>query len=243
MSLVLVAVVLAIGAGAVVAVATREAAAAAIGLAVALVASSLLVDPLPSAAILGVRVVAALLAAALIRWAAHGGPRQSSPLGWPGEALLATAAAVAGLGLALGVASVAPLGGPPVGVPGGPGVGPAGVSVVTTMALTIAAAAALLALGAAPVMHGSPGVRRAIGLVLVTQAVLLFRIGLAGPATELEEIASAALLVAVAAGGSALTRAAAAAHSDAVNEADASPAPERPTGPGRPGTRRPATPR
>ncbi|HUG30598.1 MAG TPA: hypothetical protein VMQ65_08835 [Candidatus Limnocylindria bacterium] len=241
MSLVLVAVVLAIGAGAVTAVSTREAAAAAIGLAVALVASSLLVDPLPSAAILGVRVVAALLAAALIRWAAHGGPRQYSPLGWPGEAMLATAAAVAGLGLAIGLASVTPLGGPPVGAPGGPGVGNPDASVVTTMALTIAAAATLLALGAAPVMHGSPGVRRAIGLVLVTQAVLLLRIGLAGPATELEEIARAALLVAVAASGSALTRATAAADSGARAEADASAVAERATGPGRPGTRRPVT--
>lgn len=206
MSLVLVAVVLAIGAGAVIAVATRETAAAAIGLAVALVASALLVDPLPSATILGVRVVAALLAAALIRWAAHGAPRQYSPLGWPGEALLATAGAVAGLGLAISLASVTPLGGPPIG-PDGPGVGAPDAAALTTMALTIAAAAALLALGAASVMHATPGVRRAVGLVLMTQAILLLRIGLAGPATDLEEIARAALLVAVAASGSAVTRA------------------------------------
>ena len=241
MSLVLVAVVLAIGAGAVIAVATREAAAAAIGLAVALVASALLVDPLPSAAILGVRVVAALLAAALIRWAAHGAPRQYSPLGWPGEALLATAAAVAGLGLAIGLASVTPLGGPAVGEPGGPGVGTPDAAAMTTMALTIAAAAALLALGAAPVMHGTPGVRRAVGLILVTQAVLLLRIGLAGPATELEEIARAALLVAVAASGAALTHATATMHSGTPEDADAPAAAERTTGPGRTSPRRPAT--
>ena len=83
MNLALVAIVLAIGAGAVVAVSTREAAAAMIGLAVALVAASLLADPMPSPVILGVRVVAALLAAALIRWAARGGQRQYSPIGWP----------------------------------------------------------------------------------------------------------------------------------------------------------------
>ena len=241
MSLVLVAVVLAIGAGAVIAVATREAAAAAIGLAVALVASALLVDPLPSAAILGVRVVAALLAAALIRWAAHGAPRQYSPLGWPGEALLATAAAVSGLGLAIGLASVTPLGGPPVGEPGGPGVGTPEVAALTTMALTIAAAAALLALGAAPVMHDTPGVRRAVGLILVTQAVLLLRIGLAGPATELEEIARAALLVAVAASGAALTHATAATHAGAPDDEDVPPGAVRTTGPGRTSPRRPAT--
>lgn len=240
MTLVLVAVVLAIGAGAVIAVSTREAAAAVIGLAVALVASSLLVDPLPSAAILGVRVVAALLAAALIRWAAHGGPRHHSPLGWPGEAMLATAAAAAGLGVAVGLASVTSLGAPPGGAPGVPGPASPDVAAVTTMALTIAAAAALLALGAAPLMHHRPGARRAMGLVLVTQAVLLLRIGLAGPATELEEIARAGLLVAVAASGAALTRATAAAHARALGEVDepAELGPEsRPAGAG---PRRPA---
>jgi hypothetical protein len=214
MSLALVAIVLAIGAGAVIAVSTREAAAAAIGLAVALVASALLADPLPSAAILGVRIVAALLAAALIRWAAHGGPRQYSPLGWPAEALLATAAAVAGLGLAIGLASVSTQSGVSLGEPGAGGSPPADSAALTSMALTLAAATSLFAIGAAPLVHGRPGVRRAIGRVLVTQAVLLLRIGLAGPPTELEEIARAALLVAAAASGSALVRATAVAHTN-----------------------------
>jgi hypothetical protein len=235
-SLVLVAIVLAIGAGAVIAVSTREPAVAAIGLAVALVASALLMDPLPSAAILGVRVVAALLAAALIRWTAQGGPRQYSPLGWPGEALLATAAAVAGLGVAVGLASVA-AGGQPGAPPDGAGDGVA-AALITTMALTIAGASMLLAVGVAPMLHGRPGVRRAIGLVLVTQAVLLLRIGLAGPATDLEEIARAALLVAAAASGSALTRATAATHAGTAGESDADAAIVRETaidgGPRRP---------
>jgi hypothetical protein len=212
MSLALVAIVLAIGAGAVIAVSTREAAAAAFGLAVALVASSLLADPLPSAAILGVRVVAALLAAALIRWAAQGGPRQYSPLGWPAEALLATAAAIAGLGLAVGLATLSTTGGIPGGESGPGGAAPADAGVLTEMALIIAAGTSLLALGAAPLVHGQPGVRRAIGRVLVTQAVLLLRVGLAGAPNELEEIARAALLVAAAASGSALVRATAIAH-------------------------------
>ena len=56
----LIAIVLAIGAGAVVAVSTRDGAAAAIGLAVSLLASALLAEPLPSVGILGVRIVAAL---------------------------------------------------------------------------------------------------------------------------------------------------------------------------------------
>ena len=212
MSLALVAIVLAIGAGAVIAVSTREAAAAAFGLAVALVASSLLADPLPSAAVLGVRVVAALLAAALIRWAAQGGPRQYSPLGWPAEALLATAAAIAGLGVAVGLATLSNAGGIPGGEAGPGGPTPADAAVLTEMALIIAAGTSLLALGAAPLVHGQPGVRRAIGRVLVTQAVLLLRVGLAGAPSELEEIARAALLVAAAASGSALVRATAIAH-------------------------------
>jgi hypothetical protein len=219
MNLALVAIVLAICAGAVVAVSTREPGAAPIGLAVALVAAALLADPLPSAAILGVRITAALLAATLIRWGARGGPRQPSPLGWPSEALLATAAAVAGLGIAVrlasfgaGLGSAGPFEGPTV--PGGgsslDGAGTAGDVVLTTMAFAVAAGMALLALGAAPMVHGRPGIRRAIGLVLAAQAVLLLRLGVAGPAVDLEEIARAALLVACAATGAALARATAA---------------------------------
>ena len=202
MNLALVAIVLAIGTGAVVAVATREAAAAVIGLAVALLAASLVADPLPSAAILGVRVVAALLAAALIRWAAADRVHQPSPLGWPGEALLATGAAVAGVGIAVAIGS----GSQAIG--GGGTDGPSiATGAGTSVGLIIAAGATLLALGTAAVLHPRPGLRRAIGLVLVTQAVLLLRVGLAGPAPALEEITRAALLVAAAASASTLTRA------------------------------------
>jgi hypothetical protein len=225
MNLALVAIVLAIGAGAVIAVSTRDSGAAAIGLTVALVASALVADPLPSAAILGVRVVAALLAATLIRWAARGGPSQYSPLGWPAEALIATAAGVAGLGLAVGLAAtsvVLPGGGVDGPVPVGPGAGlapvlPDGV-LLTSRALTVAAGTSLLALGAAPMVHGRPGVRRAIGLVLVAQAVLLLRIGVAGNAVDLEEVARAGLLVVCAATGAALARATAVAHENAEAE-------------------------
>lgn len=242
MNLALVAIVLAIGAGAVVAVSTREAAAAAIGLAVALVAAALFSDPLPSAAVLGVRVVAALLAAALIRWAGRNAPRQFSPLGWPAEALLATGAAVAGVGVAVGLASIG-FGGLGPGVDGavdGPATGG-----VTGMALVVAASASLLAVGLAPLVHGRAGVRRAIGLVLVTQAVLLIRVGIAGPATELEEITRAALLVAAAATGSAIARAAAAGakarRHDAEDDAGADAESEAPAPPAT-GPRRPAAP-
>jgi hypothetical protein len=58
-------------------------------------------------------------------------------------------------------------------------------------------------------VHGRPGIRRAIGLVLLAQAVILLRLGIAGPAPVLEEVAWAGLLVACAATGAALARAAA----------------------------------
>jgi len=212
MSLALIAIVLAIGAGAVVAVSTREPAAAAIGLAVALVAAALLADPLPSAAILGVRVVAALLVATLIRAAAAGGPRQPSALGWPAEALFATAGAAAGLGIAVGLASVSVADGgvlSGLGTDGGPAVGAVGAVTITGMALQVGAATMLAVLGIAPLLHGRPGTRQAIGLVLVAQAVLLLRLGIAGPAGDLEEIARAAVLVACGATGAAMARAAA----------------------------------
>jgi hypothetical protein len=200
MTIALVAIILAIGAGAVVAVSTREPAAAAIGLAVALVGSALLADPLPSAVILGVRIVAGLLAATLIRSAVAASESQPSPLGWPAEAMLATGGAVAGLGIALGLEAL----GGATGVVGGP---ESGSAALTAMALATAAGTSLLVLGAAPSIHGRPGMRRAIGLVLVTQAVLLIRVGIAGPAIDLEEIARASLLVAAAATGTALSRA------------------------------------
>jgi len=218
MSPALVAVVIVVCAGAVVAVSTRDWGAAAIGLAVALVASSLLSDPLPSVSILGVRVVAGLLVAAIVRTALQGGPRQPSPLGWPAEALLATSGAVAGLGLAVGLAALAAAAGGPIGAPGLPGPTNPGDVVagedvtVTAMALVVAAGTALLALGAAPLIHGEAGGRRAIGLVLVTQAVLLLRVGIGGPAVELEEIARAALLVVSGATGAVIARAAAVAR-------------------------------
>jgi hypothetical protein len=217
MSPALVAVVIAICAGAVIAVSSRDSGLAAIGLAIALVASALLSDPLPSAPILGVRVVAALLVATIIRSALRGGPRQPSPVGWPAEALLATASAVAGLGLALGLAALGSPGGPPLGVPAPDGpAGPAAPldAAITAMALTVAAACGLLAVAIPPLVHARAGGRRAIGLVLTTQAVLLLRLGFAGPAVDLEEVARSALLVVSAATGAALAVAAARSRSD-----------------------------
>jgi hypothetical protein len=222
MSLPLVLVLVVVCAGAVLAVSTRDWGAAAIGLAITLVASALLADPLPSVSVLGVRIVAGLLVAAILRTALRGGARQPSPLGWPAEAFVATAGAVAGIGLSVGLAQLAAANGVPVVVPGGVpgGAGPTGPGdavtgqiTVTAMALTVAAGGALLALGIGPLVHREAGGRRAIGLVLVTQAVLLLRVGIAGPAVELEEIARAALLVVSGATGAVIAQAAALARS------------------------------
>jgi hypothetical protein len=119
--------------------------------------------------------------------------------------------------VALGLASIGvadpgsgPIDGPIDGPIVGPGPGvPSGEAAVTSMALIVGAAACLFVLGAAPTVHGRPGIRRAIGLVLLAQAVILLRLGIAGPAPVLEEVAWAGLLVACAATGAALARAAA----------------------------------
>jgi hypothetical protein len=207
-NLALAAVALAVGAGAVVAVSVRELRVALIGLAAALVGSALLDDPLPSPATLAVRVVGALLAVAILQAALPGEPGdserdarrgedQGTRLGWPAESLLAIAAALAGAGISLGLAVTGQ------GVPGGL---PIGFDAVSTGVLATAAAAALVVLGAGPAAFGRSGSRRAIGLVLVAQAVLLLRVGLAGAPGDLEQVAVAGLIVGCAAAGALLGR-------------------------------------
>jgi len=203
MTAVLGAVLVAIWLGAVIAVSARDQWTAAIGLAVALVAAPLLADPLPSPALLGALIVAGLLAAALVRTSAPARP-EAVGAGWPAEALLATAGAFAGLGIAfgLGVASIEVVG------PGGPGPGGGGadVQLLSVQGLAAAGAGSLLAVALAPALTARAGPRHAAALVLLVEAVLLFRTAVAGAAVELEVVAWAALMVAVAAVGSVLTR-------------------------------------
>lgn len=202
MTLALVAALGAIWAGAVVAVSARDPRSAAIGVAVALVAAALLSDPLPPPALVGSLIVAGLLAAALIRTAAPAAAEPATP-GWPAEAVLAGAGAIAGLGLVAGLAAAAAaLNGGPGGL-GGPAVG----DLLSVEALTAAAGGVLLSVGVGPAIDGRPGPRHAVALVLVTQGVLLLREAVAGPAAELEVVAWAALLVAVAAAGAVVARA------------------------------------
>ncbi|HSL96962.1 MAG TPA: hypothetical protein VK831_00195 [Candidatus Deferrimicrobiaceae bacterium] len=197
------AVLVAIWLGAVIAVSARDQWTAAIGLAIALVAAPLLADPLPSPALLGSLIIAGLLAAALVRTSAPARP-EAVGAGWPAEALLATAGAFAGLGIAfgLGLATIEAVG------LGGPGPGGAGaeVQLLSPEGLAAAGAGCLLAVALAPALTARAGPRHAAALVLLVEAVLLFRTAVAGAAVELEVVAWAALMVAVAAVGSVLTR-------------------------------------
>jgi hypothetical protein len=188
--------------GAVIAVSAREQSTAAIGLAIALVAAPLLADPLPSPALLGSQIVAGLLAAALVRTSAPARP-EAVGAGWPAEAFLATAGAFTGLGVAFGMGlATLSVGGFDFGpVPGQPG-----VELLSVEGLAAAGAGSLLAVALAPAVTGRAGPRHAAALVLLVEAVLLFRTSIAGAAVELEVVACAALMVAVAAVGSVLTR-------------------------------------
>lgn len=201
----LTAVAIAVGAGAVVAVSSRDPRSALIGLAAVLVGSAFLVDPLPSPAALGVRIVGGLLCVAIVRQALipETAEPASSPLGWPAEAVLAVAAAVGGGGVAIGLAIAAGLGGSSGASDAMPAAAAASAILIT------GTAAAIFAVGATPAAIGGRGIRRTVGIVLVAVAVVLLRIGFAGAPTELEEVAIATLLVGCSIGGVALTRAAA----------------------------------
>ena len=202
----LIAVAVAVGAGAIIAVSSRDARAAFIGLALVLVGASFLVDPLPPPASLGVRIVGGLLCIAILRLAASERETDAtgSPLGWPAEAFLAIAAAVGGGGIAVGLA---------VQASGFDSLSREAIAaaLASPAIVIIATAAAVMAIGLTPALLGRAGFGRTVGLVLVTVAVTLLRIGFAGAPNDLEQIAIAGLLVGGAAGGVGLARAGAAA--------------------------------
>jgi hypothetical protein len=202
----LVAVAVAVGAGAIIAVSSRDPRAAFIGLALVLVGSSFLVDPLPSPATLGVRIVGGLLCIAILRLAASDRDTDAtgSPLGWPAEAFLAIAAAVGGGGISVSLV---------VQGSGFQSLSPEAVAAAlgSPAIVIVATAAAVMAIGLTPALLGRAGFGRTVGLVLVTVAVTLLLIGFAGPPNDLLQVAIAGLLVGGAAGGVGLARAGAAA--------------------------------
>jgi hypothetical protein len=184
----------------VIAVSSRDLRAALNGLAVALVGSTLVVDPLPSPATLGVRIVGGLLVVAILRAQLPEAPSDVDPgsrFGWPAESLIACAAALGGIGIAMGLAAT----------PAGEiGAAPIDAATVAAGILGTATAMALFAVGATPATLGRSGARRAIGLVIVVQAAILLRAGLAGPPGDFEQIAVVGLLLAAGVAGAALAR-------------------------------------
>jgi hypothetical protein len=254
MNAILAGVALAVTIGAVVAVSARETRAALVGLAVVLGAAPFLNEAEPALSTLAARVVGAALAAWLLRAAtaaagppaARPGPvaaagdgaaRGGSRLGWPAETLFATAAWVVGAAVAWNLRLVAPTGSdlPPDGLLGflGPSV------------FAAAAGCAAIVLGVVPTFWSRHPVRTTIGALVLAQGVLLARVGIAGDPGDLEQLASVALLITIAAAGAVLANAGAG-RTDPIAETPADPsesAPRRPRvtmaalvrGPRRPG--------
>jgi hypothetical protein len=162
-------------AGAVLAVSTREPRATVLGLLVVLLAAPLIADPFPGPLPILARVAGALLAVRLLVIGLRGetGETRGTRIGWPAEALIAAAAAVAGFGShGLGAA----------------GLGPAEAQ---------AAGFALAALAIAPLFVGRDVLRLGVGAVLLLQAAILVRQALDGPATDLEQLVLAVLTIAL----------------------------------------------
>jgi hypothetical protein len=187
-------------AGAVLAVSSREPRAVVLGILVVLLGSPLIASPWPDPPAILARVAAALLAARLLLAGLRGDDLTTtgSRSGWPAEALLAAAAAIAGFashGL------------------GATGLGPAEAQ---------AAGFALGALAAAPLLVGRDALRLGVGAVLLLQGALLVRQALDAPATDGEQLVYAFLTVALGGAVAVIATAARAAGGlDVVDEATA----------------------
>lgn len=207
MNPILVGVALAVSAGAIVAISARDARTALMGLAITVVAAPFLSDPLPPLSTLAMRVVGAALAAYLLRSAVmsnadeldgrskqsgHGGSR----IGWPTETLLAIAAWVVGLNVFVHLQALNPAG------PGTLGTDLLGS--INAGALATGSGLAVIVLAVVPALGSRGGLRTAVGLLVLVQGVLLFRSGVAGAPSDLEQLAGVALIVAAAITGSML---------------------------------------
>jgi hypothetical protein len=179
----LAALAVAVIAGGVIAVSAREARAAVLGLTISGVTAPLLADPPPETLPLAARLLAAILAGYLLWISVRERPlTRGSRLGWPTEAMLAAAAAVAGLGAA-GFAG--PAGGPPEAE---------------------AAAFALGALAIGPILRTADVFRLAIGLLLAVLGAGVGRVALAGTPVPLDHLVMAGLTIVLAAAVGAIAR-------------------------------------
>ena len=180
----LAALAVAVVAAGVVAVSAREARAAVVGLTICGVTAPLLADPPPAPLPLAARLVAAILAGYLLWISVRERPlTRGSRVGWPVEALLAAAAAVAGLGAA-GFAG--PAGGPPEAE---------------------GAAFALGALAVGPILRGADVFRLAIGLLLAVLGAGVGQVALAGTPAPLDQLVIAGLTIVLAAAAGTIARA------------------------------------
>lgn len=182
MNPILAMVALAVVGGAVVVVSARDTRTVLLALAVTLVASPLLADPLAAPLGLAARLVGAILSTYLLWVVARdrGGagllpsPTGGSRIGWPAEILVAAAAAIVGFA-AHGLGAAA--GGPP---------------------LASAAGFAVAALAVVPVVSGRDVIRVGTGLLMLIDAGLLVRSALGGTPGDLEQLITAATLIVLA---------------------------------------------
>jgi hypothetical protein len=191
--LVLLAAVVAVGG--VVSVTAREPRLATLGALVVMAASACVADPLPDLVSIAARLTGALLAGYLI-WVSlrdGGAPTAGWQIGWPGSLAIAVAA------FAIGWLAAAALGDNLAMVSGR---GPSAAGVATALAggslvprAGIGAAAALIALGAAPVVIARDVLRLGLGLLLMLSAADLVRHALGGEPDRVVELGMAVVMV------------------------------------------------
>jgi hypothetical protein len=192
---------LAILAAGTVVVSARDGRAARIGLVLLLALAPALGSPLPTPAAFGARGTAGLLAVLLLGSAGRAaGP--GSRLGWPSDALLGLAGSVVGLAVAVGLAD---LGGGPAAAPGDL------LARLTPDAVALGAGVGLLSLGLRPIFADGDPARTTFGLLVAAHGLVLTRTGLAGAPGDVEHLAIAALVLAIATAGAVVAAGAAAA--------------------------------
>jgi len=179
---ILAAIAIVVAAGTVVTVASRDARMTLLGLAVVLIGSAVLADPVPAPLGLAARFVGAILATYLLWVVARDHPRAGtaavstggSRIGWPAEALLAVAALVVGF-------AAHGLGAPALGPP-----------------FASAAGFAVAALAIAPTVTGRDVLRVGLGSLLLVDAGFLVRAALGGTPGEFEQLITTGTLVVLA---------------------------------------------
>ena len=182
MNPILALITLAVVAGAVVTVSTPDPRGAILGLAVVLIASPIVAEPVPAPLGLATRIVGAVLAAYLLWIVTRDRPHRTAPsattegsrIGWPAEVLLGIGALVVGYA-AHGL--------------GAPALGPA---------LASAAGFSVAALALTPTMTGRDVLRVGLGCMLLIDAALIVRTALGGTPSDFEHLISAALIVVIA---------------------------------------------